>query len=368
MELLLVSPAWAQIKVLLLLEQIPQDTPPEAYIYLAGNFNDWNPADARYRFVPDETGRYRLEFSTALETALEAKLTLGNWKQTELDSLGNEKPNYRWNPREKSVYSLKVEAWRPLPPPTASPRVILDSVRIPGQGQYRTLRMYLPPAYATSQSRFPVMYMYDAQNLFDQATAFAGEWGVDEMLDSLTALQQIVVGIDNDGANRLHEYTAWTHSHYGGGGGGKHTDFIVRVVKPYVDKAYRTKKERQNTGIMGSSLGGLSAFYAALQYPKVFGQAGIFSPSFWFSDSVQVFAREKARQTAPRPRLYFLVGGQESETMVPDTEAIVAILEKEGYPSEHIRLKVNPRGQHNEAFWRKELAEAWTWLRKVARH
>ncbi|GAB4398727.1 MAG: alpha/beta hydrolase-fold protein [Microscillaceae bacterium] len=349
---------------MVLLEQVPQNTPPDAAIYLAGNFNNWNPTDARYRFASDGKGRYRLEFSTILETGLEAKLTLGNWKQIELDSLGNEKPNYRWNPREKSVYSLKVEAWRPLPPPTASPQVRLDSVRLPGQDHYRTLRLYLPPDYASSGKSYPVMYMYDGQNLFDRATAYAGEWGVDEILDLHENLQQIVVGIDNDGVNRLDEYTAWAHPRYGGGGGRKHTEFIVQVVKPYVDKAYRTQKKRQSTGIMGSSLGGLSAFYAALQYPKVFGKAGIFSPSFWFSDSVQVFAREKAVQNAPRPRLYFLVGGQESETMVSDTEAIVAILEKKGYPSENIYLKIDPQGQHNEAFWQKELAEAWAWLHR----
>ena len=110
--------------------------------------------------------------------------------------------------------------------------------------------------------------MHDAQNLFDTKTSFAGEWNVDEKLDSLSA-QVIVVGIENGGEKRLEELTPYKNYNYGGGNADNYLEFIVNTLKPEIDKKYRTKPNAKNTTIMGSSLGGLTSFYAVIKYPEI---------------------------------------------------------------------------------------------------
>jgi alpha-glucosidase len=122
--------------------------------------------------------------------------------------------------------------------------------------------------------------MHDGQNLFDNATSFAGEWKVDEILDSLytyRGFSAIVVAIYNDDKERINEYSPWKNDSLGiGGDGDKYVKFIVNTLKPFIDRHYRTLSGRENTAIMGSSMGGLISLYAALEYPDVFGNAGIF--------------------------------------------------------------------------------------------
>ena len=105
---------------------------------------------------------------------------------------------------------------------TAGVSILTPQLLIPGLNRQRTLRLYLPPGYATSTKRYPVLYMHDGQNLFDAATAYAGEWGVDETLDALAksqGLELIVVGIDNGGVNRMTELNAWDNTRFGKGEG-----------------------------------------------------------------------------------------------------------------------------------------------------
>jgi predicted alpha/beta superfamily hydrolase len=88
------------------------------------------------------------------------------------------------------------------------------------------VRIYLPPGYEQGTRRYPVLYMHDGQNLFDDATAYAGEWGIDETLNELAksrGLELIVVGIDNGGAERIHELNAWDNPQFGKGEGEQYT-------------------------------------------------------------------------------------------------------------------------------------------------
>ena len=100
---------------------------------------------------------------------------------------------------------------------SAKVTVLSPQLTIPGLNRQRTVRIYLPPGYATSTKRYPVLYMHDGQNLFDNATAYAGEWGVDEVLDELAqsqGLELIVVGIDNGGVQRITELNAWDNARF----------------------------------------------------------------------------------------------------------------------------------------------------------
>ena len=223
--------------------------------------------------------------------------------------------------------------------------------------------LYLPPNYDTSVENYDVIYMHDAQNLFDDKTSFVGEWEIDETLNMLfkkTGKSFIVVGVENGGEKRIEEYTPWKHEKYGGGKGAIYVDFLANTLKPYIDKKYRTKTDAKNTAIIGSSLGGLISFYGGLKHPEVFGKIGALSTSFWFSNKVTDFAQEKGNQK--NTKLYLLVGGKEGNTMVPDTENIAKLLIKHGFPVENIKTKITPEGKHTESFWKAEFLETITFL------
>ncbi|MGJ8744220.1 alpha/beta hydrolase [Polaribacter sp.] len=223
--------------------------------------------------------------------------------------------------------------------------------------------LYLPPNYKTSTEKYGVIYMHDAQNLFDNATSFVGEWGIDETLNELyknTGKSFIVVGVENGGDKRIEEYTPWTHEKYGGGKGEIYVNFLVNELKPFIDKNYRTKATAENTAIIGSSLGGLISFYGGLKYPEVFGKIGALSTSFWFSNKVIIFAEENGNQK--NTKLYLLVGDKEGDSMVPDTENMAELLIDLGFPSENLKTKVHPEGKHTESFWKAEFLEVLTFL------
>lgn len=249
-------------------------------------------------------------------------------------------------------------------PSTASANVhILDPMAMPELDRQRIIRIYLPPGYEQSDHRYPVLYMHDGQNLFDNATSYAGEWGVDEALDSLAKsqhLEVIVVGIDNGQEKRMNELSPWTNKRFGNAEGIQYTGFIVNVLKPYIDQHYRTLEDRENTAIMGSSMGGFISHYAIHQYPGVFGMAGIFSPSYWYSR--QVFKHTQEHPVPPDTRLYLMTGSKEGSQAVNGLEKMTKLLNKQKHPASNLHSEVVPDGEHNEKFWRSEFPKAVSWL------
>lgn len=239
---------------------------------------------------------------------------------------------------------------------SALPPLTMESLQ-----RERSIRIYLPPSYDQSDRRYPVLYMHDGQNLFDDATAYAGEWGVDETLDALAGshgLELIVVGIDNGGDHRMTELNPFDHEDFGSAEGDAYLDFVVEQLKPLIDGKYRTLPDRANTAIMGSSMGGLISHYAINRHPQVFGKAGVFSPSYWAGPQML----DTAEQQLPEDtRLYLLVGGKEGPDMVGGFEQMGEILAL-SHPAQGWHAKLVAEGDHNEAFWRGELAEAILWL------
>lgn len=230
--------------------------------------------------------------------------------------------------------------------------------------------IYLPPDYSNTTKRFPVIYMHDGQNLFSDHASYLSEWGVDETLNRLykkTGKGYIVIGIENAGEERTNEYTPWTKrkdvdipDFPDGGGGALYMDFIVNIIKPYIDTTYRTKPDRDNTGLIGSSLGGLISFYGALEYPEIFGKIGALSPSFWFSNKVWPFATSKGRLKSSR--MYLLIGEKEPAFMVSDTKKMYDLLLLNGYETDNLVYKSDPEGAHEEPFWGRTFAEVIEWL------
>lgn len=245
---------------------------------------------------------------------------------------------------------------------TASKQVSTFTIEAPQLKANRKIWLYLPKNYETSTKKYPVIYMHDAQNLFDAKTSFAGEWNVDEKLDSLNA-QVIVVGIENGGDKRLEELTPYKNEKYGGGNADHYLEFIVNTLKPEIDKKYRTKSSAKNTTIMGSSLGGLTSFYAVLKYPDVFGKAGVFSPSFWINRKhINEYMSSSKKLKA---KIYFLCGDSEGDDddMVNDLNHMELLLNTNRCYCLHLNKKVIVKGgHHNEKLWRDGFTEAFLWL------
>lgn len=231
---------------------------------------------------------------------------------------------------------------------------------MPQLARSRRIWLYLPADYHTSGRHYPVLYMQDGQNLFEDWSAFGEEWGVDESLDALHA-QCIVVGIDNGIERRMNEYTLHDHEQYGTGEGTHYLSFLVHTLKPYIDETYRTLPGREHTFIAGSSMGALISFYACLYYPKVFGAGGIFSPAFWIAPGILEEVKRKAGQNLNNPqRFYFYYGEQEGHEMAVHAQAVIDLLNTcEQYAVKKI---VDREGAHSEAEWRAVFPRFYKWL------
>jgi alpha-amylase len=353
----------------------PTNTPASKSVFVAGSFNQWNPAAPEYRLTAESPGHYAITLSDALRGVIEFKFTLGSWDLVEADSTGADVANRTFTVPATGAasYTGSVPRWRdgtPRPRPasaTASVSIVSNSFAIPQLGRTRRVWVYLPPGYATSTRRYPVLYMHDGQNVFDARTSFVGEWGVDETLDSLQTLGQgdaIVVAVDHGGQKRFDEYLPWVAARYGGGHGDDYARFLAQTLKPYVDRHYRTLPDRLHTGVAGSSLGGLISLYAALKYPDVFGRAGVFSPSLWIAPQMYALAR----RAHPRPgtRIYIVTGGQEGdkpEEYARDHQRMIDTLVAAGFTlGRDLQGALRPDGKHAEWFWRREFPAAYEWL------
>jgi len=244
---------------------------------------------------------------------------------------------------------------------TASPQVSTFTIDAPQLKASRKIWLYLPKDYATSTKKYPVIYMHDAQNLFDAKSSFMGEWNIDEKLDSLNA-QVIVVGIENGGDKRIEELTPYAHAKHGGGKADSYLDFIVKTLKPQIDQKYRTKTNAKNTTIFGSSLGGLVSYYALLKYPEVFGKAGVFSPSFWFNRKEIFELTHKTRKL--KSKIYFMCGDSEGDDdMLTDLNNMEQLINTKRCSCKNLNKKVIVKGgKHNEKLWRDGFVKAYLWL------
>jgi predicted alpha/beta superfamily hydrolase len=221
--------------------------------------------------------------------------------------------------------------------------------------------VYLPLNYEKSNKKYPVIYMHDAQNLFDAAASYAGEWNIDETLDSLKA-KVIIIGIEHGNEKRIDELTPYKNEKYGGGNANAYLEFMVKTVKPLIDTTYRTKPNAKNTAIWGSSLGGLVSFYAALQYPDVFGKVGCFSPAFWINKK-EIFQK---MEDTPKftTKIYLLCGDKEdSGAMVSDMKEMETLINSKRCECKKLNKSVIVKeGEHNEKLWRNAFAKAYLWL------
>ena len=224
-------------------------------IYVAGNFNNWTPNDEKYKLKPFAGGRKSIIIKDVPAGTYAFKFTRGSWDKVECLADGRNIQDKVIDVSADASQDYTIAGWKDdypdKPKPyTASPqvRIIDTSFAIPQLYRKRRIWIYLPKGYASASKAYPVLYMHDGQNLFNEQTAANGEWGVDECLDSLqkqTGKECIVVAIDNGGDKRLSEYTPYDFNYNKNivkAEGKLYVDFIVQTLKPFIDTKYRTKK------------------------------------------------------------------------------------------------------------------------------
>ena len=239
----------------------------------------------------------------------------------------------------------------------------MAKVYSPQLGNERDILVSLPGTYARSDRRFPVVYMHDGQNLFDPAMSFSGSWNVDIAMAqvSLDGLDAIVVGIPNMGHERVDEYSPFEHPQLGGGKGDLYVDFLVDTVKPLIDSAYSTAPDREHTGIVGSSMGGLISLYAFFRRPEIFGFAGVMSPSLWLNEAAMFSFIEDAPFAGGK--LYLDVGDLEGERHVIKAMRLRDLLIEKGYtPGENLMWVEEELGAHHESAWARRFRDALPFL------
>ncbi len=349
---------------------VPTNTPATDDLFIAGNFNNWNPKDNNFKLTKVGSG-YSVVIPAGSGKA-EYKFTRGSWPTVEGDVNGNVISNRSFTYTVNGVENVSIAGWEDKKSgggvaSTALPnvKVLSNNFFIPQLNKSRRVWIYLPNDYQTNLTkRYPVLYMHDGQNCFDKTTAFADEWGIDETLSNKQNNGDkgcIVVAVDNGGTTRLDEYSPYNNPQYGGGQGDAYVDFLALTLKPFIDSAYRTFPDKINTAMAGSSMGGLITTYAMFKYPDVYGKAGIFSPAYWFSNQLYTYVLNKSKSN--NQKFYFVCGQNEGGNMAKWQDSMNVVLQQKGYANNTDLMNViKPNGTHTEAFWRAEFGACYDWL------
>jgi len=359
---------FAQFTLRLIVDSVATRKPDD--IYVAGNFNNWTPGDTHYKMKPFGGIRRVFVFKDVPAGKFEFKFTRGGWDKVETTAKGEDVANHEVNVGADTSLTFSIAGWhddypdKPKPnTATAQVQVLDTAFAIPQLNRTRRIWIYLPKSYNFLKGKsYPVLYMQDGQNLFNEQTAaFHTEWGIDECLDTLAPQlhkEFIVIGIDNDSTKRLNEYNPYDNDKYGKGEGKQYLDFVANTLKPFVDKNYRTLKDAKHTFIGGSSMGGLISMYALVQYSNVFGGAAVFSPSFWIAPEIYTdVTNAKWQKTF---QIYFYAGEKESDRMVIDMQRMFNIFKQKNCC--RVEKVIFPLGQHNEKYWRDEFDDFYRWL------
>ena len=237
------------------------------------------------------------------------------------------------------------------------------NVTIPKLSGDKPRRAYicLPDTYETDKDKhYPVMYMFDGHNVFfDEDATFGKSWGMAKYMKE-NPRDLIIVGIEcnHEGNRRLVEYSPITYqnSEHGKikGKGSVMMNWLVKVLKPYIDKGYRTQPDRKNTIIAGSSMGGLMALYGGTVYNHVFQRAACLSPSLWVSPGqvLEMIARAHIRRDTA---IYMDYGELEMFNHAASQESIISAAHLLLTKRVNLAMRIVPGGNHSEASWEKQV-------------
>lgn len=337
-------------------------------VYISGNFNNWHTQDKSFMMEQIASNLYQFEFNPDFDYPEELlyKFTKGDWSEVEIDAQGNRTEN-RSTKKHSGIQNEFVARWRKnwLPfKPNYLPQVLLisDEFEIPQLNKTRKIWALLPHDYDKSDERYPVMYLQDAQNLFNEDAPY-GNWEIDKKLAVMAEYKIgkiIIIAIEHAEEDRIKEYNVGK-TVLGKGQGKKYIRFVTETLKPFVDSNFRTKKEREFTGIGGSSMGGLISVFCGLMYPEIYGKLMIFSPSLWVVPKLTI---DSDNENAEDTKIYLYAGGEESETMIEHVKSFKKNMIASEFVKDKmkINLSINMEGKHNETYWSDEFPKAIEWL------
>jgi enterochelin esterase-like enzyme len=224
----------------------------------------------------------------------------------------------------------------------------------------RDVTVYVPPEYEEDAKRiYPLLVLQDGQNLFDPATSFirGQTWRVAETADEVMGAGQaapvVIAGVANGGEKRLAEYTPSRDWKMGGGDAGRYGEMVLSELLPFLRSEYRVTQDAAQTGVGGSSLGGLVSLWLGLRYPETFGKLAVLSPSVWWNHKFIVsYVNDRARELQRRPKIWLDVGDAEGRRTLADVELLEARLKARGWrEGVDLRFERAAGGAHNEASW-----------------
>lgn len=254
---------------------------------------------------------------------------------------------------------------------------------VPYTHEKRRVRVLLPKNYEVDTDRhYPVLYFHDGQNVLYSKEAFSGHsWKlIPAIKRNPDIARMIVVAIDNDGFQRMHEYAAWKYRETPipgiqlGGKGTEYAEFVMEVVKPFIDKEYRTKPDKEHTAMIGSSLGGNITQFMGLAYQEQIGCLGVFSSANWLHQ--EAFDRYIDRQELDSSqRVYIYVGTEEADdtdktlmagnikqAYIDSSLSYYRQLIAGGVALENLSLEVVSGAIHNEEAWARYLPDCLRFL------
>jgi len=368
-------------------------------IYFASSINGWNPSDEAYIL----TGRSDLRWQIVIDKDLQGvgvqfKFTLGGWDREELNAEGSSIANRSLplvdrsllKAGEKPVIELSVVDFR-------EPVSLAEQVRQSGfyhklvvtgdvhrvsiqggaggaQAVTRDLQVWTPPGYADAKNAgrdYPVLYMFDGQNLFEHLPGLPGEWHADETATRLIESGQIepmvIVGIPHAGEHRLSEYLPFgTYRGVEGDGQGA-MEWVIREVMSRVERAFRVKTDRESTSIGGASLGGSMALYGSTAYPDRFANAIVESLPM-MGDHGEGAMRYLSQVKAWPDKVFIGMGGSEVGNKAEDddlnqqyrqwAQTIDLGLAASGMSDDQRMLVIDPDANHNEVAWANRFERA----------
>jgi predicted alpha/beta superfamily hydrolase len=346
------------------------DLPDTTSMFIAGSLPElgfWNPAKAKMTNRGNHT--WSISINPAKGASIEYKFTLGSWDREAADANGQPFQNFVLNVTRDTTVEHRILFWK-----NGERKKIIQG-KITGEVKYhrqlvgeglapRDIIVWLPPDYnKDTKQRYSVVYMHDGQNIVDPATSsFGVDWKIDETSDSLIRNRlvkpYIVVGINNT-ADRSKEYTP-------GDLGSAYMKFVVEKVKPFIDANFRTKPDRKNTVVGGSSAGGIISFMLAWEYPSIFGRAICMSPAFKIQDIDYV---KNVNASKEKRNVFFYIdnGGIGLESQLqPGVDAMIEALKRKGYKNgKDYYYFVDAAAKHNEAAWAKRFPAA---IKKCLKH
>lgn len=327
-------------------------------VYISGNnflLGSWNPGLVSFNKINDSTWIKSFTFIT--DSQIEFKFTKGDWNNEALDQNKKVPDNYKLKINNDTALYFNINHWG------NSKKNI--SGKITGNVKYhlnfkskfvlqRDIIVWLPPSYDSKISkRYPVLYMHDGQNIFDpQTSSFGIDWQVDETADSLIKEniidEPIIVGIYNTYL-RSSEYSNSEN-------GNNYLKFITLELKPFIDSTYRTLPDNKNTGVAGSSMGGLISFILAWEYPEIFSNAACLSPAFKVFDIDYIKIVKQYSSEDKNIKLYIDNGGVGLEQeLQPGIDEMLEVLKAKGYNEENLLWIKDTEAEHNESAWAKRV-------------